>query len=394
MEVEREEYWARWRGMRGWGGMGGGEVDRQVRDDLMTGRWHRWMMDSGEQWSEGLDEAEMWMEAAEATAAEASQEAEESTAAAVWMRGADRWGPAAAARAQRRMIRRAEWTAAMADETRKEVGGVARWMRVVEAGAGRVAWQLCMVERGVAWMVEEWRATQAGVVAWRLAESEMEEAWGDAEAAALAWRLEARAEEEAREAERARWRRGEEEERVRWREDRELIVVMERALADVAADVAAEVAEAVAVQQRRGRGGEEMDCYSVGAADSSGRDAATDGFVGRGGSDAIRGSQGSVGAAGPAGRDVTRDGLADRRFGLSCLRRDGVDGRWGHGSDQSDGGHGVDGTHGSDQGDGACVWPGHRLSMQEYGWCRMCRRGVDGTHGSDHHADEGHGHGV
>ncbi len=88
--------------MRGWGGMGGGEVDRQVRDDLMTGRWHRWMMDSGEQWLVGLDEAEMWMEAAEVTAAEASQEAEESTAAAVWMRGADRWGPAAAARAQRR----------------------------------------------------------------------------------------------------------------------------------------------------------------------------------------------------------------------------------------------------------------------------------------------------
>ncbi len=210
----------------------------------------------------------------------------------------------------------------------------------------------------------------------------MEEQWGDTEAAALAWRLEARAEEEAREAERARWRRG------------ELSVVMERALADVAADVAAEVAEAVAVQRRRGRGGEEMDCYSVGAAESAGRDAATDGFVGRGGSDAIRGSQGSVGAAGPAGRDVTRDGLADRRFGLSCLRHDGVDGRWGHGSDQSDGGHGVDGTHGSDQGDGACAWPGHRLSVQEYGWCRVCRRGVDGTHGSDHHADEGHGHGV
>ncbi len=97
---------------------------------------------------------------------------------------------------------------------------------------------------------------------------------------------------------------------------------------------------------------------------------------------------GLLGGADAAGRDVTRDGLADRRFGLSCLCR--------HGSDQSDGGHGVDsdGTHGSDQGDGACAWPGHRLSVQEYGWCRVCRRGVDGTHGSDHHADEGHGHGV
>ena len=136
-------------------------------------------------------------------------------------------------------------------------------MRVAEAGAGRVAWQLCMVERGVAWMVEEWRATQAGVVAWRLAESEMEEAWGDAEAAALAWRLEARAEEEAREAERAKWRRREEEERVRWREDRELIVVMERALADVAAEVEEAATEAVAAQRRRGRGGAEMASGAV-----------------------------------------------------------------------------------------------------------------------------------
>ena len=50
---------------------------------------------------------------------------------------------------------------------------------------------------------------------------------------------------------------------MRWREDRELIVVMERALADVAADVAAEVAEAVAVQRRRGRGGDEMASGAV-----------------------------------------------------------------------------------------------------------------------------------
>ena len=62
--------------------------------------------------------------------------------------------------------------------------------------------------------------------------------------------------EEEREAERALWRRREEEEERRLRtEDRELVEVLERALAAVAAEV--EVAAEVAVRQRHGeqRGG-------------------------------------------------------------------------------------------------------------------------------------------
>ena len=206
------------------------DVVRRVREDVRSGGWHRWVMDSGEVWSVGLEEAERCMAVAEAEAGAARHEAEEATAAAVWWRGADRWGagPAAAA-AQRRVVRGAELTAAMAEETRGGIRAVARWMEVAERGTDRMAWQLRMVADAVAWAVEE---------------------WGEAEAGAVAWRLAAREVEEAREAERALWRRREEEERRLWREDRELVEVLERALAAVAAE--AEVAAEVAVRQRHG----------------------------------------------------------------------------------------------------------------------------------------------
>ena len=172
---------------------------RRVREDVRSGWWHRWVMDSGEVWSVGLEEAERCMAVAEAEAGAAKHEAEEAAAAAVWWRGADRWGagPAAAA-AQRQAVARAELTAAMAEETRGGIRAVAGWMGVAERGTDRMAWQLCMVADAVAWAVEE---------------------WGEAEAAAVSWRLAAREVEEAREAERALWSEVEE----RRREDRELV---------------------------------------------------------------------------------------------------------------------------------------------------------------------------
>ncbi len=66
------------------------------------------------------------------------------------------------------------------------------------------------------------------------------------------------------------------------------------------------------------------------AAASAGRDD-LDGHVGRDDSD---------------GRDVTRDGLADARFGLRCLRRDGVDSS--AGADGDHGRHGAAGPAGRD----------------------------------------------
>ncbi len=68
------------------------------------------------------------------------------------------------------------------------------------------------------------------------------------------------------------------------------------------------------------------------AAASAGRDD-LDGHAGRDDSD---------------GRDVTRDGLADARFGLRCLRRDGVDGS--AGADGDHGRHGAAGPAGRDGG--------------------------------------------
>ncbi len=52
------------------------------------------------------------------------------------------------------------------------------------------------------------------------------------------------------------------------------------------------------------------------------------------------------------------DGLADRRFS---------DDNYEH-HDNSDDSH-----HHHRHHHRACVWPGHDLSMDEYGWCRMCR---------------------
>ncbi len=125
-------------------------------------------------------------------------------------------------------------TAARAEEAWGGIGAAAGWMRVAERGADTMAVKLCMVAGGVRWVVEE---------------------WGEAEAGALSWRLAAREVEEEREAERALWRRREEEERRLRTEDRELVEVLERALAAVAAEV--EVAAEVAVRQRHGeqRGG-------------------------------------------------------------------------------------------------------------------------------------------
>ena len=214
-EVEREEWWA----MRQ-------DVVRRVREDVRSGGWHRWVMDSGEVWSVGLEEAERCMAVAEAEAGAAKHEAEEATAAAVWWRGADRWGAGPAAAAQRRVVRGAELTAAMAEETRGGIRAVAGWMEVAERGTDRMAWQLCMVADAVAWAVEE---------------------WGEAEAAAVSWRLAAREVEEAREAERALWSEVEE----RRREDRELVDAtnaLATALEGVAAEV--EVAAEVAVTAR------------------------------------------------------------------------------------------------------------------------------------------------
>ena len=184
------------------------------------------MMSSGEVWSVGLEEAERCMAVAEAEAGAAKHEAEEATAAAVWWRGADRWGAGPAAAAQRRVVRGAELTAAMAEETRGGIRAVAGWMEVAERGTDRMAWQLRMVADAVAWAVEE---------------------WGEAEAAAVSWRLAAREVEEAREAERALWSEVEE----RRREDRELVDAtnaLATALEGVAAEV--EVAAEVAVTAR------------------------------------------------------------------------------------------------------------------------------------------------
>ena len=211
-EVEREEWWA----MRQ-------DVVRRVREDVRSGGWHRWVMSSGEVWSVGLEEAERCMAVAEAEAGAAKHdEAEEATAAAVWRRGADRWGAGPAAAAQRRVVRGAELTAAMAEETRGGIRAVAGWMEVAERGTDRMAWQLCiMVADAVAWAVEE---------------------WGEAEAGAVAWRLAAREVEEAREAERALWSEVEE----RRREDRELVDAT-NALATALEGVAAEVEVAAEV---------------------------------------------------------------------------------------------------------------------------------------------------
>ncbi len=66
---DREEWWA-----------GRREVDRQVLEGLRNGGWHMWVADSGEEWSEGLDAMERWMEVAEAGAEAARREAEEATA--------------------------------------------------------------------------------------------------------------------------------------------------------------------------------------------------------------------------------------------------------------------------------------------------------------------------
>ena len=138
-------------------------VDRQVREDLITGRWHGRLMEHGTIWADGIEHAEAWIDQAEAVAAAAVAEVQEARAAAVWnmvVAEARLGGGRAARMAGRRVVEATGRVAELVEEGRRAVEGAAGWMEVADGGQGRVAVDVCLLAEGVRWVVEELREAE------------------------------------------------------------------------------------------------------------------------------------------------------------------------------------------------------------------------------------------